>query len=150
MPSVSYDLALDILFRCFAPGGRALHLVRVYAVDFAICYLDALRNSQDNPKTVVNKLRRTLNNAKNTHGFPPTATITSPGGEYNENKRAWLEDLLNISSVLTGLHDEVQLKLDFGEPCPLVPERAGHGPADTDTSTPLNGEVLDTAELDIW
>lgn len=149
MPSVSYDLALEILFRLFNPGGRALKLRRIQAVDFGVCYLEHLKYSTDNPKKAAELHRRTLNNAKNTHNCPLSECIITPGGAWNKEKRRWLEELLNISSVLTGLRDEVQLELfDEAETAP-VPDKRGPipRPAFQDGD---EGEEVSIGELEIW
>lgn len=149
MPSVSYDLALEVLFRLFCPGGRVLLLRRNFAVDFGILYLDHVKNSNDNPKQAAQRHRSTLNNAKNTHGIPLSECISTPGGAYSQSKREWLEKLLNISPVLTGLRDEVQLMLDFTEqsgPATDEPERI----ATPRISPNLQGESLSLSDLEIW
>lgn len=149
MPSVSYDLAIEILFRLFNPGGRALRLRRIFAVDFGICYLDHLKNSTDNPKKAAQTHRRTLDKAKDVHNTPESELIITPGGSYSPPKRAWLEKLLNISPVLTGLQDEVQLELDFMEqsgPATDEPERI----ATAENSPTVQGEGLSLSDLEIW
>jgi len=149
MPTVCYNLAMEILHRVLTAGGRAPLFNQKKLAEYGALYLKTLKETGVNPKTAIRLLQPKLCSAKKVVGLRNSEIIRIPGGKFNGSTLLFLEKILNIRSVLTGLPTEVQLEL-FDEPDRLGSPKGSSEPvADAQLSNP-QGESLSTDELQIW